>query len=223
MSYRILCPKHHETTPSCVIYEDRFHCFGCGAGGPLSEIGLGEVKIERQEPENLLMTTEYIRSLPERLIRGLKLPVDDDSYYVLWPDSSYYKRRLKTGSTRYVSPRGHSKPLFIPHRYPNRTLAIVEGEINALSLATLQPPFTICSPGSASDLNSRKYFPEYYKYDKFIIVADADTAGLAASINLKETLLKKTHKVRIMLLETDFNDLLTGNINELRQKMQEML
>lgn len=28
---RVLCPKHHETTPSCLVYPDgRAHCLGCG-------------------------------------------------------------------------------------------------------------------------------------------------------------------------------------------------
>lgn len=29
----ILCPCHHEKTPSCLIDEHSFHCFGCGIGG----------------------------------------------------------------------------------------------------------------------------------------------------------------------------------------------
>lgn len=29
----IICPFHSEKTASCKIYEYRFHCFGCGAGG----------------------------------------------------------------------------------------------------------------------------------------------------------------------------------------------
>lgn len=29
----ILCPFHHEKTPSCKLYEKNFHCFGCGAHG----------------------------------------------------------------------------------------------------------------------------------------------------------------------------------------------
>ena len=28
-----LCPFHEEKTPSLKIYEDNFHCFGCGESG----------------------------------------------------------------------------------------------------------------------------------------------------------------------------------------------
>jgi hypothetical protein len=27
---QILCPFHHEKTPSCKVYPDHIHCFGCG-------------------------------------------------------------------------------------------------------------------------------------------------------------------------------------------------
>ena len=29
----ICCPFHGEKTPSCKIYKDHWHCFGCGEGG----------------------------------------------------------------------------------------------------------------------------------------------------------------------------------------------
>ncbi|MBE6705719.1 MAG: DNA primase, partial [Ruminococcaceae bacterium] len=28
-----LCPFHSERTPSFTVFQDNFHCFGCGAGG----------------------------------------------------------------------------------------------------------------------------------------------------------------------------------------------
>lgn len=30
---KIACPFHEENTPSCQVYDDHFHCFGCGANG----------------------------------------------------------------------------------------------------------------------------------------------------------------------------------------------
>lgn len=33
---KVLCPFHDEKTPSCVITEERFHCFGCGESGTRS-------------------------------------------------------------------------------------------------------------------------------------------------------------------------------------------
>lgn len=44
----LLCPFHHERTPSCVIYTGskergttvgkQFHCFGCGVGGSIDKL-----------------------------------------------------------------------------------------------------------------------------------------------------------------------------------------
>lgn len=31
----IACPFHSEKTASCKVYENDFHCFGCGAGGDI--------------------------------------------------------------------------------------------------------------------------------------------------------------------------------------------
>jgi len=31
--YAILCPFHQERTPSCFLYEDHYHCFGCEEHG----------------------------------------------------------------------------------------------------------------------------------------------------------------------------------------------
>lgn len=31
--FKCRCPFHNEKTPSCVVYADHFHCFGCGARG----------------------------------------------------------------------------------------------------------------------------------------------------------------------------------------------
>jgi DNA polymerase I-like protein with 3'-5' exonuclease and polymerase domains len=33
VSGKVLCPFHDDRTPSCHIYTDHFHCFGCGAHG----------------------------------------------------------------------------------------------------------------------------------------------------------------------------------------------
>jgi len=29
----VLCPFHQEKTPSCILYEDHYHCYGCKAHG----------------------------------------------------------------------------------------------------------------------------------------------------------------------------------------------
>lgn len=35
---KILCPFHEEKTPSLVMYQDVYHCFGCGRSGTLIEL-----------------------------------------------------------------------------------------------------------------------------------------------------------------------------------------
>lgn len=43
--YFILCPFHPETKPSCAIYPDHFHCYGCGEHGSLKKL-LKALKIQ---------------------------------------------------------------------------------------------------------------------------------------------------------------------------------
>ena len=37
---KICCPFHDDSTPSLQLYPDHFHCFGCGAHGPLDQLDL---------------------------------------------------------------------------------------------------------------------------------------------------------------------------------------
>lgn len=34
----ILCPFHREQTPSCMVEDDAFNCFGCGERGDLGKL-----------------------------------------------------------------------------------------------------------------------------------------------------------------------------------------
>jgi DNA primase len=102
-----------------------------------------------------------------------------------------------------------------------KALAIVEGEINALSLAACYPPFDVVSPGGAATFAAKKYLNFYKQYDKIIIIADADSAGLKAAIELKTEALKWTPKVSVVLMEHDCNDILqSGGISKLRLEME---
>lgn len=209
MTYRILCPHHQEETPSCVIYDDQYHCFGCGKRGNTSELGVKLGDIRPKDPENIGASLSRIGSLPRTTIRGLDLPYDELFYYVVWPTGEYYKKRDKRGGpSKYICPRGHSKPMFEADVKGRRALAIVEGELNALSFAACDPPFDVVSPGSATEFTSRKYLQFYAKYDRFIIAADADPAGCTAAISLKKELLKRTPHVVVHLMGQDANDLL---------------
>lgn len=211
---RILCPFHEESTPSCVIYETNYKCYACGAHGPLSDLDTSVKPAKKEPPEDLIKSMSYIGSLDYKTIRGLSLPCDLKHYYVVWPDKNYYKKRaiVSEGSSKYLCPRGHWKPLFHCYKAGNKTLAIVEGEINALSLSTTKPPFDVCSPGGTSDFygkNYDKYSKIYLTYEKFLVIVDRDEAGVKAALEIKSNLLKHSPYVEVVLMEEDCNDILT--------------
>jgi hypothetical protein len=214
---RILCvnPEHKEATPSMVIYDEYAHCFGCGYRVPIDSLGkLGVSRAPRVEPSDLKGELERIKALPTARVRGLELPVDGDSYYILWPSNDYYKRRkfIPGEGSKYLCPRGHAKPLFIPYEIKGaNTLAVVEGEINALSLATLKPNYSICSPGGVGDFSEKmfyKYNTFFLRHKRFALILDKDSPGLEAAIKFKKLLLKHTHDVQVHLVSPDLNDLL---------------
>jgi DNA primase len=107
-----------------------------------------------------------------------------------------------------LCPAGHVKPLFwASRRGRSEHLVVVEGEINALSLAEAVD-FHIVSPGGASEFTSKKYVDEYKKFKEFTILADHDEAGFNAVVSLKTLLLKFSARVRVSLMDRDCNDLL---------------
>lgn len=208
MVRRILCPHHKEQTPSYVVYPSGAgHCFSCGAHDKEATF---EPTGHIVPKEDITLSMNYIGSLPIKPIRGLQMPVDERFYYVLWPTKDYYKKRsIADSSSKYLSPVGHRKPLFIAQE-AGQVLIVVEGEINAMSLAQCELPASIVSPGSAADFyssNYQKYCTYYSKYDRVLIIADADKAGTVAAIELKTRLTPATNCI-ISLWPKDANDLL---------------
>lgn len=215
MRNRYLCPKHKEATPSCVVYGDGYFCFGCGARGPVTEIGLepGE-RLEYTYVEDIAASIAYIEGLPRKLIRGFMLPYNDKGYFLVYPDRSYYKLRLCGGAdlkSKYRGPAGHKKPKFVAHttgKYDQITL--VEGEFNALSLAALEPEGDVVSPGAAGDFFSKSRaqdLQEYAKYAKIDLVVDDDGAGLQAAIECSAALKALgADNVKAHFVKEDFND-----------------
>lgn len=207
-----------------VIYGVWAHCFGCGKRVRSEEVGVstpasGSPETERYR-EDLDQALEHIRRLPHVQYRGLSLPGDASSVYLVWPSGRYYKRRFTDpgAKPKYKCPSGHSKPLFIAQEGAGSTCLVVEGEINALSLVACleaspgdRPP-TVVSPGGASDFYSGpsdKYFTFYQQYENIVLIADADKAGALAVIQLKSKLLAagKTNVIT-HLMEEDANDML---------------
>lgn len=207
-----------------MIYDDHAYCYGgCGVI-PLSELDAGDVSrmaANRPAPVDLPGDLLRIKALPTARVRGLELPVDGDSYYILWPSGDYYKRRrfIADGGSKYYCPRGHKKPLFVPWVQPKaEALAIVEGELNALSLAALKPSFSVCSPGGCGDFGAKiiaSCNQFFLTYKRFLVIVDKDEAGLKAAMALKQALLPLTPYISIILMPRDCNDLLVdGSLSQ---------
>lgn len=225
MAKLILCPYHKEDTPSLALYPDGFRCFGCGKFGQLSELGLKDLpQLEEVDPEDVAEKMVYISALPFFIIRGLSLPRDGDGFYIVWPDHSYYKRRNWEGKPKYTGPAGHKQPLLWVANPPHaKTCLIVEGELNALSFGQVCEGAAIVSPGSASNFKSQvKYLlPAMINYDRVIIVADQDSAGAIACIELMGQLSGKVKSIRAHLMPEDANDLLQKGT--LREEVQRIM
>lgn len=231
MTKRYLCPRHKENTGSAVVYGDRFFCFGCGQSGPVTELGLepGE-KIQETYVEDLQASIERIRRLPLRPVRGFSLHSHDAGYYLLWPDLSYYKYRSYSGADshgKYKGPAGHRKPWFKASEGSGETLALVEGEFNAMSLALACPELAVISPGGAGDFYSKgseKYLQNLTCYEKVFVIADDDKAGAQAAIQATSKLKHYGVKnAQIRLVKEDFNDVHTKEGQEaLKAKAREM-
>lgn len=227
MTKRYLCPRHLEATPSAIVYGNGFHCFGCGAHGPVTELGLpaGE-RIEVTYVEDLSVSIARIKSLPRRVHRGFSLHSNDVGYYLLWPNDTYYKFRLLNVDApggKYRGPSGHKKPWFeVSLNNPDKVV-LVEGEFNALSLNKVCKDISVVSPGGAGDFYSKSGEKELTKYASFSIVhlvVDEDKAGAQAAIEAASRLkVRGCNNVKIHLVKKDFNEILVyGGEDELRKE-----
>jgi hypothetical protein len=220
MRKRYHCPRHSEATPSAVVYGDTYHCFGCGSRGPVTELGLSAGEAQPEYVEDVKASIENIQSLPKRNIRGFDLHYNARGYYLLWPNFSYYKFRSfddNTGGGKYRGPSGVKKTPFVLGNNGGTVrgdrLVLVEGEFNALSLASLEiPDLYIVSPGGAGDFyskNSERYLQDYLKFSSIDIVVDNDAPGLLAGIEMKSKLAAKgadAYAISIVLVDKDFNE-----------------
>lgn len=228
---RIHCVRHQESTPSLVVYDTHAYCYGGCGRIELSELGrVAEIAPKEKYIENLSEKMEYIGSLPKKKIRGFDLPFDNLGYYLVFPDRDYYKLRLwdAENGNKYRSPSGHTKPVFWARRHsasssvPSRTLVLVEGEFNSLSMAEAFPEWDVMSPGSASDFKTTK-FTKYLLtlvryYCTVIVQTDRDGPGTEAAIHTKGLLLNKVPNLPIVLMERDANEIYCG---EGKEKLRE--
>lgn len=219
---RVLCPFHIEQTPSCVIYGDRYKCFGCGKHGPISE--LPESKrpkhVERSSfgprfslasKNRMLARLKEVHKLPCKLIRGFVLPYDEESYYLVYPSGKYFIQRFFEAShaTKYKAPSNVPKPLWIDNTDKKDLLLLVEGQLNAMVAKKLAPQYAVCSPGGAADLMNKYYLQTFLQYKKVCIIIDKDAAGVMNASLLKRKLLERDVPVAVYAMEKDLNDYYT--------------
>jgi DNA primase len=229
MNKKILCVFHEESTPSLVLYKDGFKCYGCGVFGKLEELEGVEIppkeELESEPPEDLQYSLTRILSLSDAEVRGLTFPADNSGYYIVWPDHSYYKKRFwEPGKgPKYIGARGHTRGLFWARKEGNDTLAIVEGEINALSVAKAMPGIDVVSPGGVGDFTERKakqQLTSYYRYSTIVVIADADKPGAEAIINTMSVLWANKIKAVGLPMQPDANEVL---INDGPGKLKEQI
>lgn len=223
MSDMICCPFHEDRRPSMKIYGDFAWCFVCKVSIPTKSLNLGEYQpATHREPTDIPARIKYIQSLPTKLIRGLKLHYDSEGFYIVWPDKSYYKKRMNSGKSRYIGPTGKKAPLLVLPSGTEHHLVVVEGELNALSLhqATCGD-FTIASPGSASEF--MRHIAKYGMYSRVTLVLDHDAAGVVHGCSVRDLLLKSGIRATLRTMKTDFNELLQQDEELIRAWLKENL
>jgi hypothetical protein len=225
---KIHCPRHNDENPSVEVYETAGFCFsGCGVI-PLEE--LGGVTPTPKPKEDIQAKLVYIDTLPVKDIRGVILPYDSTGYYLIWPNREYYLLRQWDKEPKYIGPTGHQRPLYkILDSVPVKRLFLVEGEYNALSLATaFEYDYSdIISPGSAGEFKHlHKHLTRLSLYDTVYIIVDKDPAGVLAAIHAKSFLLGKIPNIKIIFTnpERDCNDILvTEGKDALRKEINKLM
>lgn len=186
------------------VYDDGSFCFSCG----WVDKSVRDTEYIKTSPEDVSDTLEYIKSLPKKLIRGLELPYDNSGYYIVWPDNSFYKKRVWEGNSRYLGPRGLRPPLYLHEVQDSKTLVIIEGELNCESLYQSIPKsiLSIASPGSATEIV--RHIDFYCTFPIVSAILDKDPAGVAAGVALKREMLKRNKRIDLVCIEKDYNDIL---------------
>lgn len=238
MSNKINCHFHDDSTASLHIYDDHYHCFGCGARGTLDKLDTSVVRAAMpfsiRGPEDMPAALKRIDALPLKQIRGLELPYDHRGYYIRYPNTPYYVRRSWTNvEPRFYSPFGIRKPPLVLRYGSYATqergpLLVIEGQINALSaqlaLGTEGPAQTILCPGASTDFNKPDVVSQCLNYADIFIIVDNDAAGVVAAVQLRNTLLNANKRVTVVALDQDFNDILVNDGKEsLKQKIKQAL
>lgn len=210
---KIHCPFHADENPSAELYPSgAAFCFVCWRrfGG---EGGQPTADKDVKPPEDIEASLVRIKSLPIKPIRGLWFHADTRGFYLIWPNALYYKCRLNSDTgPRYLCPRGTKQPLLIIENMGNNGLAIVEGEINALSIAETAAKygFTVVSPGSAGNFQStaEELRALIKEYPAVFCWSDKDSPGIQALWRVARLCAEENKPLSYLSVEIDANEVL---------------
>lgn len=193
---------------------DHWYCFGaCQKRYTVDEVenqlGL-RPNIKEKRIENVEQTIKYINGLERKTIRGVpNIPYDNDFFYILGYLAPYYlksRHERRDDEPKYIGPTGVSRPIFKPLQNDGNPLIVVEGEMNVLSIGYSNPNYNVISCGGVNGF--QKHLDFYRKYDKIVLIADEDLAGLEATLLTRLDLLEMGKEVSIKLMKDDANTIL---------------
>jgi 5S rRNA maturation endonuclease (ribonuclease M5) len=187
--YQALCPAHDDTRPSLSITERNgyvlVHCFaGCDVQKILKALDL---------PVSVLF--------PKK--KKIVYPYYDENGKLLFEvvrEGKKFRQRVKKGKTHVYSLNGVPR---VPFNLPevlkavkeNKTIYLVEGEKDALSLISLGVTATT-NPGGA--LNNLETLVPYLKGAKVVILVDRDKPGYERGKRLFRLLKQVAREVKVM-------------------------
>lgn len=111
-----LCPFHHERTPSFTLYNDHFHCFGCGAHGDVIDFLMAIKNIGYGEALSILdggfVQLASHRATAQQVI--VPDPAKIEAAQAIWHSADPI---AGTPAEKYLRGRGISLPLPVTVRY----------------------------------------------------------------------------------------------------------
>lgn len=153
---KILCPLHEEVTPSCHVYEDSFHCFGCGANGDVvwfvaqvtgSPLWRAEKFLAGAVDEDDLKAAVRTRQPKEVLDLWERMPrIDGVGPMLREIASDMIARRWPTLSLKVVEMFGWRvgvDGLYIPHHFDAKVVGIKVRRWNGAKTAVPGSTFTL--------------------------------------------------------------------------------
>ena len=100
----VRCIFHADNTPSMKLYDDRFHCFGCGAHGDVTDLtaqmfGLSKIDAARKLCSDFGLSDHTYIAAPKRCIRPM---TEREKIHLAFDVLTDYIAMLKDFRTAYI-------------------------------------------------------------------------------------------------------------------------